>query len=70
MTILTHIPPTATSNFSFMPSGLRKVTDDMKAKNRKDRAGIVSSGEKEARKSAASAAKAGPPKLELVMGRK
>ncbi|GKB72442.1 cyclase-associated protein 1-like protein [Tanacetum coccineum] len=51
-------------------AGLRKVTDDMKSKNRKDRAGIVSSGEKEARKSAPSAAKVGPPKLELVMGRK
>ncbi|GJU17516.1 cyclase-associated protein 1-like protein [Tanacetum coccineum] len=50
--------------------GLRKITDDMKAKNRKDRAGFVSSGEKEARKSALSAAKVGPPKLELVMGRK
>nr|GEU80506.1 cyclase-associated protein 1-like [Tanacetum cinerariifolium] len=51
-------------------AGLRKVTDDMKSKNRKDRAGIVSSGEKETRKSASSAAKVGPPKLELVMGRK
>ncbi|GKC75470.1 cyclase-associated protein 1-like protein, partial [Tanacetum coccineum] len=49
---------------------LRKVTDDMKAMNRKDRAGIVSSGENKAHKSAPSAAKDGPPKLELVMGRK
>nr|GEZ08103.1 hypothetical protein [Tanacetum cinerariifolium] len=49
---------------------LRKITDDMKATNRKDRAGFVSSGEKEARKSALYAAKVGPPKLELVMGRK
>ncbi|GJR23452.1 V-type proton ATPase subunit C-like protein [Tanacetum coccineum] len=48
----------------------RKITDDMKAKNHKDRARFVSSGEKEARKSALSAAKVGPPKLELVMGRK
>ncbi|KAI7750422.1 hypothetical protein M8C21_033746 [Ambrosia artemisiifolia] len=51
-------------------AGLRKVTDDMKTKNRTDRAGFVSSGEKEPRKSAPSAAKVGPPKLELVMGRK
>ncbi|GKE09075.1 hypothetical protein Tco_1412626, partial [Tanacetum coccineum] len=46
-------------------SGLRKVTDDMKAMNRKNRAGIVSSGENKAHKSAPSAAKDGPPKLEL-----
>ncbi|XP_071698174.1 cyclase-associated protein 1-like [Rutidosis leptorrhynchoides] len=51
-------------------AGLKKVTDDMKTKNRTDRAGFVSSGEKEVRKSAPSAAKVGPPKLELVMGRK
>nr|GEW84722.1 cyclase-associated protein 1-like [Tanacetum cinerariifolium] len=49
---------------------LRKVTDDMKAMNRKDRAGIVTSGENKAHKSAPSAAKDEPPKLELVMGRK
>nr|GEX35752.1 cyclase-associated protein 1-like [Tanacetum cinerariifolium] len=53
-----------------MPSGLRKVTDDMKLMNRKDRAGIVSSSENKAHKSAPSAAKDGPPKLELLMGRK
>ncbi|XP_024967957.1 cyclase-associated protein 1-like [Cynara cardunculus var. scolymus] len=51
-------------------AGLRKVTDDMKTKNRADRAGFVSSGEKQVRKSAPAAAKVGPPKLELVMGRK
>ncbi|KAM0060837.1 putative cyclase-associated protein CAP/septum formation inhibitor MinC [Helianthus debilis subsp. tardiflorus] len=52
-------------------AGLKKVTDDMKTKNRTDRAGFVSSGEKEPRKSApAAAAKVGPPKFELVMGRK
>nr|GEV60962.1 hypothetical protein [Tanacetum cinerariifolium] len=49
---------------------LRKITDDMKATNREDRAGFVSSGEKEARKSVLYAAKVGPPKLELVKGRK
>ncbi|KAI3809776.1 hypothetical protein L1987_19376 [Smallanthus sonchifolius] len=51
-------------------AGLKKVTDDMKTKNRTDRAGFVSTGEKEARKSVPSAAKVGPPKFELVMGRK
>lgn len=51
-------------------AGLRKVTDDMKTKNRTDRAGFVSSGEKESRKSVPSGAKVGSPKLELVMGRK
>ncbi|KAI3769777.1 hypothetical protein L6452_00890 [Arctium lappa] len=51
-------------------AGLRKVTDDMKTKNRTDRAGFVSTGEKQVRKSAPTAAKVGPPKLELVMGRK
>ncbi|CAI9294692.1 unnamed protein product [Lactuca saligna] len=52
-------------------SGLRKVTDDMKTKNRKDRGGFVSSGEKEVHDNAPKAApKTGPPKLELVMGRK
>lgn len=50
--------------------GLRKVTNDMKTKNRTDRAGLVSSTEKETRKSVPSVAKVGPPKLELVMGRK
>nr|GEW36331.1 V-type proton ATPase subunit C-like [Tanacetum cinerariifolium] len=42
--------------------GLKKITDDMKATNRKDRAGFVSSGEKKARKSALYAAKVGPTK--------
>lgn len=53
-------------------AGLKKVTDDMKTKNRTDRAGFVSTGDKEVQKSksASSAAKVGPPKLELVMGRK
>ncbi|KAK1423877.1 hypothetical protein QVD17_19186 [Tagetes erecta] len=51
-------------------AGLKKVTNDMKTKNRTDRAGLVSSVEKETRKSVPSAAKVGPPKLELVMGRK
>ncbi|CAI9104507.1 OLC1v1003192C2 [Oldenlandia corymbosa var. corymbosa] len=51
-------------------SGLRKVTDDMKTKNRTDRTGVVSAGEKEARPSSSSFSKVGPPKLELQMGRK
>ncbi|KAL5218626.1 hypothetical protein ABZP36_019310 [Zizania latifolia] len=62
-------------------SGLRKVTDDMKTKNRSDRSGVVSSTT--AAPAAAPAAtpektsragsfsfKSGPPKLELQMGRK
>ncbi|XP_076918588.1 cyclase-associated protein 1-like [Bidens hawaiensis] len=51
-------------------AGLKKVTDDMKTKNRTDRAGFVSSAEKEPKKNVAAAAKVGPPKFELVMGRK
>ncbi|XWS54907.1 hypothetical protein CRYUN_Cryun10bG0129700 [Craigia yunnanensis] len=50
--------------------GLKKVTADMKTKNRTDRTGIVSAGEKETRSSSSSFSKAGPPKLELQMGRK
>lgn len=50
--------------------GLRKVTDDMKTKNRADRSGVISAGEKEGRVSSPSFSKAGPPKLELQMGRK
>ncbi|KAJ8637049.1 hypothetical protein MRB53_011316 [Persea americana] len=51
-------------------AGLRKVTDDMKAKNRADRTGVVSVNEKDARTSFPSVSKAGTPKLELQMGRK
>ncbi|XP_047322005.1 cyclase-associated protein 1 [Impatiens glandulifera] len=51
-------------------SGLRKVTADMKAKNRSDKTGVVSAGEKETRTISSSFSKAGPPKLELQMGRK
>ncbi|XVE49066.1 hypothetical protein DITRI_Ditri01bG0052300 [Diplodiscus trichospermus] len=51
-------------------AGLRKVTADMKTKNRLDRAGVVSASEKETRSSSSSFSKAGPPKLELQMGRK
>ncbi|XP_042521124.1 cyclase-associated protein 1-like [Macadamia integrifolia] len=51
-------------------SGLRKVTDDMKTKNRAERTGVVSSSEKGARFGSPSFSKAGPPKLELQMGRK
>ena len=50
--------------------GLRKVTDDMKTKNRADRAGIVGVSEKESRAGSHAFSKAGPPKLELQMGRK
>ncbi|KAF5751107.1 cyclase-associated protein 1 [Tripterygium wilfordii] len=51
-------------------SGLKKVTDDMKTKNRADRSGHVGNGEKESRTSSSSFSKTGPPKLELQMGRK
>ncbi|CAH9124381.1 unnamed protein product [Cuscuta epithymum] len=52
-------------------SGLRKVTDDMKTKNRTERTGVVGgAGEKERRVNSPSFSKTGPPKLELQMGRK
>ncbi|KAA8536109.1 hypothetical protein F0562_028587 [Nyssa sinensis] len=51
-------------------AGLRKVTDNMKTKNRADRTGIVGAGEKESLVSSPSVSKTGPPKLELQMGRK
>ncbi|XP_057965727.1 cyclase-associated protein 1 [Malania oleifera] len=51
-------------------SGLRKVTADMKTKNRADRSGVVAAGEKEGRTNSPSFSKTGPPKLELQMGRK
>ncbi|XVE66962.1 hypothetical protein DITRI_Ditri08aG0121800 [Diplodiscus trichospermus] len=51
-------------------AGLKKVTADMKTKSRTDRTGIVSAGEKETRSRSSSSSKAGPPKLELQMGRK
>ncbi|KAL6964310.1 F-actin-capping protein subunit alpha [Sarracenia purpurea var. burkii] len=51
-------------------AGLRKVTDDMKTKNRTDRTGIVGASEKKSHGSSCSFSKAGPPKLELQMGRK
>ncbi|XP_074587371.1 cyclase-associated protein 1-like [Curcuma longa] len=50
-------------------SGLRKVTDDMKSKNRVDRTGVVVSAEKGSHASSITNAKV-PPKLELQMGRK
>lgn len=51
-------------------TGLRKVTDDMKTKNRTDRTGVVAPTEKETRTGSPSFSKTGPPKLELQMGRK
>ncbi|KAF5180273.1 Cyclase-associated protein [Thalictrum thalictroides] len=51
-------------------SGLRKITDDMKTKNRSDKTGVVNASGKETRTSSTSFSKAGPPKLELQMGRK
>ncbi|KAK6159463.1 hypothetical protein DH2020_006777 [Rehmannia glutinosa] len=51
-------------------AGLRKVTDDMKTKNRVDRSGVVTAAEKENRAGSPAFSKTGPPKLELQMGRK
>ncbi|GAA0146782.1 actin or actin-binding cytoskeletal protein [Lithospermum erythrorhizon] len=51
-------------------SGLRKVTDDMKTKNRSDKTGVVPVVEKESRSSMPSNTKTLPPKFELQMGRK
>ncbi|XP_031382685.1 cyclase-associated protein 1 isoform X2 [Punica granatum] len=51
-------------------TGLRKVTDDMKTKNRTDRTGVVGVSEKGGRTSSPAFSKAGPPKLELQTGRK
>ena len=42
----------------------------MKTKNRADRTGVVGASEKESHTSTPSFSKAGPPKLELQMGRK
>nr|GMC91039.1 cyclase-associated protein 1-like [Ipomoea batatas] len=51
-------------------SGLRKVTDDMKSKNRADRSSIVGDTGKKGSAKSAFSSKAGNPKLELQMGRK
>uniref|UniRef100_A0A453H941 Adenylyl cyclase-associated protein n=1 Tax=Aegilops tauschii subsp. strangulata TaxID=200361 RepID=A0A453H941_AEGTS len=56
-------------------SGLRKVTDDMKAKNRADRSGVVTSSAAapapaKTSRAGTFASKTGTPKLELQMGRK
>ncbi|XWS67923.1 hypothetical protein CRYUN_Cryun04dG0046500 [Craigia yunnanensis] len=57
-------------NTGNVTAGLKKVTADMKTKNRTDRTSVVSASEKEMRSSSSSFSKAGPPKLELQMGRK
>eukprot|EP00958_Prasinococcus_capsulatus_P000551 scaffold48_cov395-Prasinococcus_capsulatus_cf.AAC.4 len=54
-------------------AGLRKVTDDMKAKNRTDRTGAVKASDVKSTSSSATtsvATKTMPPKLELQQGRK
>ncbi|CAL9198464.1 unnamed protein product [Musa hybrid cultivar] len=50
-------------------AGLRKVTDDMKTKNRADRTGVIAATEKSPRANSFSFSRA-PPKMELQMGRK
>ncbi|KAK7264300.1 hypothetical protein RJT34_31907 [Clitoria ternatea] len=57
-------------NSGNVTAGLRKVTDDMKTKNRTDRTGIVGTSVKESHASPRALPKAGPPKFELQMGRK
>lgn len=57
-------------NYKFYLPGLRKVTADMKTKNRSDRTGVVGTIEKENRAGSHAFSKTGPPKLELQMGRK
>ncbi|KAL0412493.1 UNVERIFIED_CONTAM: Cyclase-associated protein 1 [Sesamum radiatum] len=51
-------------------AGLRKVTADMKTKNRADRTSVVSLSEKESYANSPRVSKTGPPKFELQMGRK
>jgi hypothetical protein len=56
-------------------AGLRKVTDDMKTKNRADRSGVVNStaaapAPEKTSRAGSFAFKSAPPKLELQMGRK
>ncbi|XP_047092307.1 cyclase-associated protein 1-like [Lolium rigidum] len=56
-------------------TGLRKVTDDMKTKNRADRSGVVNStaaapAPEKTSRAGSFAFKSAPPKLELQMGRK
>ncbi|KAF8769413.1 hypothetical protein HU200_006442 [Digitaria exilis] len=50
--------------------GLRKVTDDMKSKNRTDRTGVVTAEGKETRNAPSFGSTRGPAKFELQMGRK
>ncbi|XP_065856597.1 cyclase-associated protein 1 [Euphorbia lathyris] len=57
-------------NSKSVASGLKKVTDDMKTKNRADRTGVVGAGGKEGHTASAAFSKSGPPKFELQMGRK
>ncbi|KAG9136909.1 hypothetical protein Leryth_020008 [Lithospermum erythrorhizon] len=61
--------PLITSSMCYFV-GLRKVTDDMKTKNRADRTGVVPVLEKEGCVSAPVISKTLPPKFELQMGRK
>jgi len=57
-------------NYKFCLIGLRKVTADMKTKNRTDRTGVVGTIEKESHATSRAPSKAGPPVFELQMGRK
>ncbi|KAM7253535.1 hypothetical protein ACFE04_021689 [Oxalis oulophora] len=57
-------------NAGNVTGGLRKVTSDMKSKNRTEKSGVVTTVEKESRAIKTPISKTGPPKLELQMGRK
>lgn len=61
---------TEISSGKAVTEGLRKVTDDMKSKNRTDRTGVVAAEGKETRNASVSSSTKGPAKLELQMGRK
>ncbi|CAL5005951.1 unnamed protein product [Urochloa decumbens] len=50
--------------------GLKKVTDDMKSKNRTDKTGVVTAEGKETRNAPTFGSTKGPAKFELQMGRK
>ncbi|WCJ33889.1 cyclase associated protein 1 [Euphorbia peplus] len=57
-------------NSKSVTAGLKKVTSDMKTKNRADRTGVVGASGKEGHTASPSYSKSGPPKFELQMGRK
>jgi len=74
---LVHLPNSCTKimlqlllHLLVIYTGLRKVTDDMKSKNRTDKTGVVAAEGKETRNAPSFSSTKGPAKLELQMGRK